>query len=487
MKHLKLWLALTAGVFALQSGAQIEYSAFSSTGRGIATSLVRDYHALGINPANLDYAPEYEGKYVTFGFFEGASSFYSEALRKDELRDNLFGEDLSQLTQEEKQDLALEFANSAMAFDIDIMTTGTAVRTNNIGGFGFSVRDRVDFNSIIGPDAADLMLLGRLSPYFEELVLTNGDTIPNVEDLDQETLDMVEQGIISLANAKTLTELLQGTNLSVSWIREFQFGYGKRIYSDEEWAIYGGVGFKYLMGNAMVQIVADDGEATAFSAVTPGFDIDYGDAEETNPSTLNEDGFVPVGNGFGLDFGLSFSYQNKFRMGASITDIGKMKWDGNVYKLKDTDFLDYDDPGIESLSLVDQIQTLTGADGFMEWDGLATHETTLPTQLRLGANWTINEVFDVGVDFVTRANDDVSNLNQAVIAVGGDITPVPWVTLSAGFINGGNYEFKIPAGVTFHVFNGTWEAGVASRDVITFFTEKQPTISASFGFLRFRV
>jgi hypothetical protein len=74
-----------------------------------------------------------------------------------------------------------------------------------------------------------------------------------------------------------------------------------------------------------------------------------------------------------------------------------------------------------------------------------------------------------------------------VIAVGGDIRPVPWVTLSAGFISGGNYEFKIPAGVTFMVANGTWEAGIASRDLITFFTENQPTLSLSFGFLRFRV
>jgi hypothetical protein len=58
--------------------------------------------------------------------------------------------------------------------------------------------------------------------------------------------------------------------------------------------------------------------------------------------------------------------------------------------------------------------------------------------------------------------------------------------LSAGLVTGGDYDTKIPVGVTFIAGNGTYEAGIASRDAVTFFADRKPTVSLSMGFLRFR-
>ena len=80
----------------------------------------------------------------------------------------------------------------------------------------------------------------------------------------------------------------------------------------------------------------------------------------------------------------------------------------------------------------------------------------------------------------------LTNIDRAVLAVGEDVRPVRWMSLNMGFISGGNYNTKIPAGVTFHFGDGSYELGVASRDMITFFTDNQPTASLSAGFLRFR-
>lgn len=72
-------------------------------------------------------------------------------------------------------------------------------------------------------------------------------------------------------------------------------------------------------------------------------------------------------------------------------------------------------------------------------------------------------------------------------AVGGDVRPAPWVQLSAGVVAGSDQRTKLPAGITFNIAKGTWEFGVASRDIIRSFSPTAPTLSLAIGFLLFRV
>ena len=80
----------------------------------------------------------------------------------------------------------------------------------------------------------------------------------------------------------------------------------------------------------------------------------------------------------------------------------------------------------------------------------------------------------------------LTNIDRAVLAVGEDVRPVCGMWLNRGFTSSGNYKIKIPAGVTFHFGDGSCQLGVASRDMITFIKENQPTASLSADFLRFR-
>jgi hypothetical protein len=106
--------------------------------------------------------------------------------------------------------------------------------------------------------------------------------------------------------------------------------------------------------------------------------------------------------------------------------------------------------------------------------------------MRLGFGFNANEKLRFGIDIVSPLTDGVAAYEKTVTALGGDMLALPWLRVSAGFIQGGNYDFKIPIGVTFLTGDGAWEAGLASRDVITFFSEDQPTISLCSGFMRFR-
>src|SRR5688572_4134510 len=104
--------AIGFGVCTMPLSAQTEGSAFTITGHGVATPFARDYQCLGINPANLDIAPQYEGKRVTIGLAEIGASLYSEVLTKPELRQNFFSEEIKDMSQDEQRQYAIEFANS---------------------------------------------------------------------------------------------------------------------------------------------------------------------------------------------------------------------------------------------------------------------------------------------------------------------------------------------------------------------------------------
>src|SRR4051812_11235169 len=86
----KLLLSAFLGLVCLSTFAQTEYSVFTTTGRGVATTFETDYHATEINPANLGFKRKYENKHVTFGLFEVGLSAYSAALEKKDFRANIF-------------------------------------------------------------------------------------------------------------------------------------------------------------------------------------------------------------------------------------------------------------------------------------------------------------------------------------------------------------------------------------------------------------
>ncbi|MBL7941993.1 MAG: hypothetical protein JNM00_04470 [Flavobacteriales bacterium] len=484
-------MRILTGIFFLlavvTASAQIESSAFTLTGKGVSTPFATDYHALGINPANLDLPPLFEGKNTTLGLAEFAVSLYSEALTKTELRQNLLNEEVDEFTTAEQREFAREFANTPLAVDIDVMAIGFAHKTQNAGAFGFNVRDRFDYYSEFGPLVSEITMLGYTADYFDWLVLASGDTIPNDGNFDEDTLDIVN-GYTNLDDALNIRELIAGTELRMSWVREFNVGYGKRLNESEDLEWYAGIGLKYLVGQGMLKLKADENTATGFSALSPVFDVDYDEIDDNNPSALSSGSgsFTPVGRGFGIDVGITALIDKKLLLSASITDIGSMTWDGNLYSLKEQILLEYENQGIESIDFVDQILELNGSDGLIEWEGKKTYTTKLPMTARLGAGISTGEYLRVGADIALPLGDDVGSLERMQIAVGADYGLLEWLRLSAGFMQGGNYDFKIPAGITFVLANGSYEAGIASRDIVTYFTENQPTVSLSMGFLRFR-
>jgi hypothetical protein len=487
----KIFLLITLASFVNPVFSQAEYSSFTSTGRGGATTFATDYQAVGINPANLGWTWDFEEKKVAWGLAESSYSIYSEALTKQQLRNMVseaFKGNGGNFTQAEKIQAARDFTETGFSLNADIGSFGIAFTGKKLGGIGFRVNDRFQWNSTFGKMASDILFLGYNADYFDSLIVTNGvdtSTIANAEDWTSDSLNVVN----GFANApKFLSEIMNGSQMKMSWMREWNLSYGRKLFEiDSTFALYAGVGIKYFQGIAYLDIRSENNQLDAFSALSPVFGIDYGSAANLNPSTVTGSGMKPVGNGFGFDFGVNAVLFNKLKLGLAVTNIGSMTWDGNVYTVQDTLLFDTENPGLENYNIISQMGDILGDNGLFKYEGLESKTVKLPTALRFGASMKFGKIIELGTDIIIPMNDEASNFNKAIIGFGGDIKPVKWLKLQAGFMTGGNYDFQIPIGITFIAKNGTYEAGFASRDAITFFSKNGPTLSLSMGFIRWRI
>jgi hypothetical protein len=496
LKRMKRLLLVMGMLGTTAAFAQHEYSSFTATGRGGATTFVTDYQAIGINPANLGWTWDFEEKKVAMGFSEFSYSMYSEALSKQELRDNfkaMIGGDAEEFTHAEKIQAGQDFANSPFSMNFDFGSFGFAFTTESAGGFAFGIRDRFQWNSTLSKNASEILFQGYTAPYFDSLVIVDQNqiatTIANYENISTDTLAMIQSGFSALP--RLMSDVLNGTSINMSWTREYGFSYGVKLLETEDvFALYAGAGIKFVQGIGLVSVDVNGGNLEAFSALSPRFDIDYGSAALSNPSAIAKETTglpSPVGKGWGFDFGFNMTIKNKLKIGAAITNIGSVTWDGNVYTATDTLIYDSQNGGIDSYNIFGEVDDIIGDNGLFKWGGVAEKEVSLPTTARVGASLVIGEKLEVGMDVILPIGDEVpGSYEKAVIGFGGDFSPIPQIQLSGGFLTGGNYDFQIPVGVTFILGDGTWEAGIASRDMITFFAKNGPTISLSTGFMRFR-
>ncbi|MCB0395962.1 MAG: hypothetical protein KDD36_04885 [Flavobacteriales bacterium] len=474
--------------------AQQERSVFSASGRaGVSTSFVTDYQTIGINPANLGLPSKYPDKHVSFGFFEWAHSIHSEALTKPDLRNSIRNIDSDEFTYQDQVDAARSFAQAGVSVNADLTLFGIGVNTKKIGGFAFGIKERIQWYSIFNETTSDILFLGYNAPYFDWKVMTNGDTLmandPNFNP------DSVTSGIS--ASPKLISSLMNGSRVTMSWVREFNFAYGVKLFGvakdegeGDKLALFGGIGFKYLAGVAIIDIGSENNQLSAFSAVTPFLDIDYGSAGDANPSAVEQSGGLPntVGSGMGIDLGLTLTLNDNVKISAAMTDMGSMTWDGNVYQMNDTLVINTNSGGFESYNIFAEAPKILSDSGTFNWDGVVERKEKLPTVIRAGASIMFSEKLEVGIDAVMPANTEPGNIENPLVAAGLDFRALPWLRLSSGLIVGGNYGFNLPAGIGILMGeNGGWEMGIATRDVLTYFSPNNPTLSMSFGFLRFRV
>ncbi len=483
-------LSLALFLLATAATAQTERAAFTQSGHGASLTFATDYQCIGINPANLAWPRKYKEKKVTFGIGELGYSLTSSAFDRAGLKDDLVKglmDPPDDFTYAEKVDAAKQFDGATLGMNADAMQVGVAFFTDSAGGFAFTMRDRVQWYSSFNTTVAQIMFEGYFAPYFDLLVLDSigGPMIANDASVTEDQRDRTVQGLSS--NGQKVSKLMDGSAFDFLWYREYGLSYGRKLSGSPTFDLYGGLGVKYLSGFGMIQVKSDGGEFIGQSALSPGFDIDYGADAKKNPSHVEGDGFKSVGKGFAVDIGLSAVIHDKVKIGLSYVDLGSITWDGNVYVAADSSVDALEENGFDNYNFFDQADNFSTDVGIFEWNGVSDVKVKLPSTLRTGVGYVASDKLELGFETVLPMNEEPGAYRKAVIALGADYRPAPWISLNTGLTTGGLYPARVPFGVVFAVPSGAWEAGFALRDVLSLGGGGDPTLSGCFGLLRFRV
>jgi hypothetical protein len=498
MKNLFL---LLISLFSLQFlNSQTQGIAYTTVGKGVSTTFVTDYHCLGINNSALGWGSGYEKYKTTTGGFEMNGGIYSDALNSKKLK-SFVKTIYSQIKKDSstaaidwnaQRLAAAEYAEKGIAIDGQYNWGGFAFQNQKFGGIAFNVTESYNWYSKLNPELTDIIFRGKLSSYFDSLTVVIGlDTsvIANSDSYSQDTLNSVIQGNISVP--LNLSQLTKGSTIRMVWNRSYNFGYGRKVFGkDSVFVLYAGVGGRFIQSMAMFELESNDDGLFFTSSLSPSFKIDYGEVAKSNVSSfLNYDGGIPpaVGNGYGVDLSASAILFNKLKVAVSVNNIGSVEYKRNVYSVKDTLVGNIRIPGMDDENLMEGIEQLLTNGSILTLVGEQKFKQRNASNFRFGASFHPFKFLAFGFDLVAPFNsDNPGSLQNAIVSFGGDIRPTRWLQLSVGYLGGGIYKTNLPVGVNFIFREGKYEMGIASRDILTFFTENSNTVSGAMGIARIR-
>ena len=464
---------LAAGLaLPLAARAQNELSNFSATGRGgVINTFASDYQAIGINPANLGRVPNFR---VALTVGEVGAGIGSQSFTKTTFKHLLY--DGSQaIGAAEKATLVSQLTgDNVLNFNLDTNLFGLAVTLpSGLGGIAFSSRQRVAGHLALNRNAADIIVNGQ-----NAAVIRQYYPVPNTSGNPTPTNP----------NAPFISTVLDGTSIQAAVTNEFNVAYGVQVLENTGFKLSIGAGYRYIQGIGIADIRASGGTLTAYTSLSPIFNVNYGAlASGSNFNLEQGTGFKPVGHGNGFDVGLAAEVGKVIRLGASVTDLGSMTWTGNVLAASDQKLQQVASTGVQTYDVLSEIARQFDVNN----RNLFTYETArertaaLPAKLRLGGGVRVSKFFETGLDVTLPLNKVAGNLTAPFVGLGVDVHPFSWLKLSSGFSGGAGYGKCLPLGLT--LVTPVWEAGISTRDVVGLFSETSPYASVAFGVLRFKL
>ena len=494
---MKLKLFLVFFLTYSLSFSQTQGVAFPTVGKGVATPFVTDYHTLGINTSALGWKPRYAGKKFTTGTSEFAFGVSSPSLSSKKLQNltsTLYNaaqhKNPKEVDYQRQLQSAGDYAESGVAINFDYNWLGFSYYGEKFGGIAFNVRESYSWYSKMNSQTTDLLFRGKLSSVFDSLTVVYGsDTsrIANNANLSEDSMGHVIGGTLNVPIR--ISELTKGTQIQMLWNRSYNIGYGRKLFGkDSVIQVFGGIGARLITSMAMFNMTSDDEGLRMYSAITPTFDIDYGNVSGSNPAPKKTKGMAPVmGTGYGIDLSASIILFNKVRIAAAVNNIGSVTYKRNVYKVKDTLFASFNLNGVSSDNITQTVNQLVRDNGLLTLEGEQKYTVLNASDFRFGVSYEPIKYVRLGFDVVAPFNkENPGSIQNPVYSFGGDIIPVKWLQLSVGYYGGGIYKNNIPLGLTFILKDGAYEFGIASRDALSFFLKDGTSVSAALGFARVR-
>ncbi len=410
MKRRTLFILLAAALPLYSCGQVQLYSPVSTAKNGSLTAVAYDWEVIGINPANLGWDDNHK---LSFTILDAGLSGQCNGMNISMLASALYSPSLGVRSNSWQQILG----NGLISFG-DINWAAVSFRVPGIpGGFALNLRDRLSGTAIMGPE-----------------------------------------GVIALANSGNqlyddaqMLSFLQGTHVQFTHYRELNLDYGSKLINfggggtdnspnlarcfsftgkgNTDYALFGGIGLKYLIGLANITGFVDNTGINATYAV----EKNYPNFSPTFP--------VAPGQGFAFDLGLGASYE-RWKFGLSITDVGSITWKHGYELTADTAVaqIKHGSDFINALS----DGTLTGSKPAPDY------VEDLPAKLRAAACYRVNDIVSVSYDLVIRLNNAPDNLIGPYFAIGVLIKANKYLDISTGLAGTDGYGIAAPIGLTFN-------------------------------------
>jgi hypothetical protein len=495
---MKSFLLFSVLFISFSAFNQTQGIAYSAVGKGVATTFVTDYHCLGINTSALGWGTGYSGKYTTIGMTEFGFGIYSDAMSSEKLKrffgsikNQALGNNPAPYDWNAQREAAGDYAQAGISMFLNLNWFGFAYQNEKFGGIAFNIQENYQWYSKFNEKTTDMLFRGKYSSYFDSLqIVVNGDTsmIANSSNLSLDTLNAVILG--SIAVPLKLSEITNGSEIRSVWNRYYNFGYGRKLFGkDSVFEVYGGVGGRFIQSMAMFNMESNENGLYMYSSVSPRFSIDYGNVALSNPSSISQTGNFPksVGNGYGIDLSLSAILFNKLKIAASVNNIGQVVYNRNVYRVNDTLFSNVSVNGLTDYNVTQSINQLLRDGGLLTLQGQEKYVLKNAADFRFGASMDFGKLFTLGVDVVAPFDRNrPGSISNPVFSIGGELRPMKWLCLSAGYFGGGIYRSNVPVGIKVVLKDGAYEFGISSYDALSFFLKSSNSLSAAMGVVRVR-
>lgn len=412
-------------------------------GMGMArtfTAMARGLDAVGINPANL---AAHDESLITFGLMplgmHIGSDFmnlglYNEYFTGVESED---GREPRYLTDSDKRNILASFPDEIgrASAHLELRPIGVSVRVADFGRASFTMTDYVSASGIVPRDFASFIL--------------HGNTPGSLYDFSE-----------AAAYA--------------TWLREYALTYAMVMPAPEfVRTLTAGAAVKLVHGFGHFEI---DRFNTRLLTGTDGIldgSIDvHGRLSGSEPLRGSSDvAFqmfpAPAGTGFGLDLGVASDVNEYLRVGLSITDIGSVRWTGNVDEIVRAGTIHLDDP----LNDAQRDSVENAVMGETRSGGAFT--TSLPTMLRLGVAVELHKIPGLK-EFFWREWTLACDYNQGLVesagvaalgrlSMGLEFRPWGFLPLRTGLSFFGADGFSFAFGFGLH--SGSFEIDLASEHV----------------------
>ena len=475
--------------------SQTQGIAYTAVGKGVATTFLTDYHCLGVNTSSLGWGTGFEKKRFTIGSSESSVGIYSDSLNVDRLRKlykairkDISGNEDTSSDWQQQREYAADYANAGLTMDASFNWFGFSFQTEKLGGIAFSIQEQYNWFSQLNQETTELLFEGKFAQYFDSLTIAFGnDTsrISNYQGIAQDTLNAVVLGTIS--NPLQLSQITAGSELRMSWNRHYNFGYGRKLFgNDSTFALYGGVGGRFIQSMAMLTLRSDGENIYMYSSMSPFYDINYGAI--TNMNDIIQSGTLPnvVGNGYGIDLSASARLFGKLKLGAAVNNIGSVTYTRNVYRVRDSILGDMRLNGLNNYNVTNATNLFLEDGGILSLESQEKYTVKNPATVRFGASLDL-DIAELGIDVIAPFNsENPGSILNPVYSIGGELKPIKWLRISTGYFGGGIYKHNIPVGINFLLGDGACEFGISSRDMLSFFLDESSSVSTAFGFARFR-